>query len=48
MGVKEMKFAFEDVARYVRVMMKGVGKCPEYHVRPGLEAQIYLDEVLIE
>lgn len=46
--VQELDFAFENVGRYVRVVMKGVGKCPEYHVRPGLEAQIYLDEVLIE
>ena len=45
---KEMKFAFEDVARYVRIIMKGAGKCSGYHVRPGLETQIYLDEVLIE
>ena len=45
---EEMEFIFKDVARYVRVIMKGAGKCPEHHVRPGLEAQIYLDEVLIE
>ena len=45
---KDMKFTFEDVARYVRIIMKGAGKCPEHHVRPGLESQIYLDEVLIE
>ena len=45
---KELDFQFEDVARYVRLIIKGVGKCPELHVRPGLEAQIYLDEVLIE
>jgi hexosaminidase len=45
---EEMEFIFKDVARYVRVIMKGAGMCPEHHVRPGLEAQIYLDEVLIE
>jgi hexosaminidase len=45
---EEMEFIFKDVARYVRVIMKGAGKCPEHHVRPGLETQIYLDEVLIE
>ena len=44
----EMEFIFKDVARYVRVIMKGAGMCPEHHVRSGLEAQIYLDEVLIE
>ena len=46
--VKDMEFRFENVARYVRIIMKGAGKCPEQHVRPGLEAQIYLDEVMIE
>ena len=46
--VKDLELKFEDVARYVRVIMKGARKCPERHVRPGLEAQIYLDEVLIE
>ena len=45
---EEMEFIFKDVARYVRVIMKGARKCPEHHVRPGLETQIYLDEVLIE
>ena len=46
--VKDMELKFDDVARYVRVVMKGPGKCPELHVRPGLEAQICLDEVMIE
>ena len=47
-STEEMELIFKDVARYVRVIMKGAGKCPEHHVRPGLETQIYLDEVLIE
>lgn len=46
--IKNLDLKFEDMARYVRVVMKGAGKCPEYHVRPGKEAQIYLDEVSIE
>lgn len=46
--MKDMNFEFEGVARYVRVILKGVGRCPEHHVRPGMEAQIYLDEILIE
>ena len=46
--IKDMELKFENVARYVRVIMKGAGKCPEQHVRPGLESQIYLDEVMIE
>lgn len=35
-------------ARYVRVMAKGAGACPSDHVRPGQEARIYFDEVIIE
>ena len=46
--VEELKFEFEGTARYVRLILKGIGKCPSYHVRPGLEAKIYLDEVVIE
>lgn len=46
--VKDLDLAFEDVARYVRVILRGAGRCPVHHVRPGMEAQIFLDEVLIE
>lgn len=34
-------------ARYVRVTAKGPGACPEGHVRPGQEARIFFDEVMI-
>jgi len=46
--IKDLDFRFDDVARYVRIIIKGAGKCSALHVRPGLEAQVYLDEVLIE
>jgi len=46
--VDDMTFDFEGVGRYVRIVMKGVGKCPGTHVRPGMEALVYLDEVLVE
>ena len=46
--VEDLEFGFEDAARYVRLILKGVGKCPEFHVRPGMEAQVYIDEVQIE
>ena len=45
---RDMGFEIEGVARYVRVILKGAGRCPKNHVRPGMEAQIYLDEILIE
>jgi hexosaminidase len=46
--VEDLDFKFEGTARYVRLVMKGIGKCPSYHVRPGMEARIFLDEVVIE
>lgn len=35
-------------ARYVRVTAEGAGACPAGHVRPGQEARIYFDEIIIE
>lgn len=35
-------------ARYVRIIAEGAGECPADHVRPGQEARIYMDEVIIE
>lgn len=46
--VEDLKLGFEGVARYVRLILKGIGKCPSYHVRPGLDSKIYIDEVVIE
>lgn len=34
--------------RYIRVTAKGIGKCPDNHVRPGQEARVHFDEVMIE
>lgn len=47
-SVEDLNFEFDDAARYVRVILRGAGRCPSYHVRPGMEAQIYIDEVRIE
>ena len=46
--VEDLSFVLDDAARYIRVIMKGVGDCPSWHVRPGMETQIYMDEVQIE
>ena len=35
-------------ARYVRVIAKGAGVCPPDHVRPGQEARMYFDEIILE
>lgn len=46
---EDVKFGLEnETARYVRVIARGAGACPATHVRPGQEARIYLDEVIIE
>ena len=47
-SVSDISLEFEGLARYVRVVLRGAGTCPQYHVRPGKEVQVYLDEVLIE
>lgn len=47
-AVENLDFEFEGTARYVRVILRGAGECPSYHVRSGKEAQIYVDEVQIE
>ena len=46
--VEDLEFELDDAARYVRLIIKGAGKCPESHVRPGMESRVYIDEVLIE
>ena len=46
--VEDVNLEFEGLARYVRIILKGAGTCPSQHVRPGKEAQICLDEMLIE
>lgn len=46
--VDDLSFDIDDSARYVRVIMKGVGVCPETHVRPGQDAKIYIDEIMVE
>lgn len=35
-------------AQYVRVTAEGAGACPADHVRPGQEARMYFDEVMIQ
>jgi hexosaminidase len=46
--IEDLEFGIDDAARYVRLILKGTGKCPDSHVRPGMEAQVYIDEVQIE
>lgn len=45
---EDISFEVGVKARYVRVVAIGAGNCPETHVRPGQEARIYFDEIVIE
>ena len=45
---EDIPFEIGTEARYVRVVARGVGDCPFTHVRPGQEARIYFDEIIIE
>lgn len=45
---EDIPFEIGAEARYVRVVAHGAGDCPFTHVRPGQEARIYFDEIIIE
>lgn len=45
---EDIDFEIGEKARYVRITAYGAGPCPYTHVRPGQEARILFDEVLIE
>lgn len=45
---EDIPFEIGTEVRYVRVVARGAGDCPFTHVRPGQEARIYFDEIIIE
>lgn len=45
---EDIPFEIGTEARYVRVVAHGAGDCPFTHVRPGQEARMYFDEIIIE
>lgn len=45
---EDIPFEIGTETRYVRVVARGAGDCPFTHVRPGQEARIYFDEIIIE
>ncbi len=47
-SVEDLLLEIDDRARYVRIILKGVGKCPNTHVRSGQEVRVMMDEVTIE
>ena len=46
--VEDLELELDDAARYVRIILYGAGKCPSQHVRPQENAQVFIDEVLVE
>ena len=46
--VEDLSFEIDDAARYVRIILRGAGKCPATHVRPGQDAKVYVDEIMVE
>ena len=45
---EDIPFEIGEKARYIRIVAYGAGDCPFTHVRPGQEARIYFDEVIVE
>lgn len=45
---EDIRFKIGEKGRYIRVVAYGVGDCPVTHVRPGQEARIYFDEIVVE
>ena len=46
--IENLPFNLDDAGRYVRVILFGAGGCPLTHVRPGQEARVCVDELIIE
>lgn len=47
--IEDIEFPVEGKsASYVRVIVKGAGKCPANHVRPGNESRICIDEIIVD
>lgn len=45
---EDIPFSIGVEVRYVRVVACGAGNCPATHVRPGQEARMYFDEIIVE
>lgn len=45
---EDIPFGIGEKVQYARIVAYGAGECPATHVRPGQEARIYFDEVIVE
>ena len=46
--IQEMSVRPRTNARYVKMVAKSIGTCPEWHVGAGQKAWIFCDELVIE
>lgn len=47
--IQRTEFRKENIeARYVKVMVKNVGKCPDWHSASGQKAWMFLDEITVQ
>lgn len=45
---EDIPFKIGETTRYIRIVAYGSGSCPATHVRPGQEARIFFDEIVVE
>lgn len=47
--IEDIEFPVRSVhARFIRVNVTNVGKCPENHLRPGQQSRYYFDEIMVD
>ncbi|MDO4164529.1 MAG: family 20 glycosylhydrolase [Bacteroides sp.] len=45
---EDIPFEIGEEVRYIRIIARGAGSCPATHVRPGQDARMYFDEIIVE
>jgi hexosaminidase len=47
--IKEFSLALKDAkARFIKVIAKNIGQCPDWHVGKGGKAWLFIDEIVVE
>ena len=47
--IEDLSFEFKRTdAQFIRVRVKGAGKCPASHVRPGFPSKVCFDEIMVD
>ena len=47
-NIQNLTLNFSTKARYVKVVAKNQGNCPDWHVGEGQPAWIFADEIVVE